>query len=184
VCRHVRRKSYLSIPKKNQRSEKLTALLNFILLGVVMLIPSAFACENALSDVPPRGRAFVYMHYLGEQAKPFPLLVLTPVCSELTAELRQILGDSSVAVRHHRLPERQFLETWQFLAREYSWQNYSAASRGQDFYEVVLGDQPLRQTFLSRQEMLVLLQHILALIQSSNPNLSEEIHTLIRRLSN
>lgn len=149
-----------------------------------MLIPSAFACENVLSDVPPHGRAFVYMHYLGEQAKPFPLLVLTPAGSESPAELQQILGSSLAAVRHHRLPERQFLETWQFLACEYSWQNYRSASRGQDLYEVVLGDQSLKQTFLGRQEMLVLLQHILALIQNSNPSLSEEIHALVRRLSN
>lgn len=167
--------------------EKLIALLNFVLLSVTMVwfIPLlALAHDNSLLEAPPSARAFIYMYYLGEQAKPFPLLVLTPNSSEVPAELQQLLDRSVATARRYTVTKQQFLDTWQFLACEYPWQNYHLPLRGQDFYEVVLWDRLPKQTFMSRKETLKLLQHILALIQNSNPNLSEEIHALVRRLSN
>lgn len=162
-------------------------LVLHVVLGstILLLIASPLlAWGQPNQSMPLSGEAFLYAHYLGEQAKPFPFLVIGQTRGQTPQTLEQMLRLNSATARLYRVPGSKFSQIWQALVHEYAWTEPISPPIGNDLYEIVLWDRSPRQLLLGRQQMRTFLEHLLQLTDSSSPNLSEELKALMRRLSN
>ncbi|MBW4617671.1 MAG: hypothetical protein KME21_31670 [Desmonostoc vinosum HA7617-LM4] len=161
---------------------KVLAMQTVAAMSVIVCLTG---CIKVETNISPSEDAFLYVHYFGEQAKPFPFLILTPTKGRETTNLQQILARYSVTARRYIVSRQKFFDIWQFLIKEYNWQDLPVSSPvGDDLFEIVLWDQIPKQTLMDRQKTRTLLQHILTVEGGLDSRLTNEIETLIRRLSN
>ncbi len=153
-----------------------------LLAGLLLSVGDQRAAGETDRELQPQV-SFVSVDYLGEQAKPFPLLLLAAE-GFVDPRLKTLAAERKSIAREYTLPPVSLARIVGYLRGTYRWRPGPATTRGQDAYEVVLWAATPERTLLTREEMRDSLERMRAITQDAAPEVAAQIEPLVRRLSN